>query len=142
MTIKDDFLEITKMVDLSGNKTGVEQVMDYLLSPEVVDKMIIASEMELPVLTLIAKGLEETFDENSNFPVVVTPTNNNATFRQNIGRMIKFIMNEYGYTPIDGNLSERSRIPAISGSKHFSTSAVYKKTCPAKYKITQKSEKI
>jgi hypothetical protein len=142
MGIKEEFMKKTKMLDVHNGKNGVEEVMDYLVDPATVFKMIIASEMELPVLTLIAKDLEKKFDENSNFPVVVTDDNQNTTARQNVGRMIKFIMAQYGYTPVDGGLSERARIPAILGSKYFSTSGIYKKTDEAKYQIEIISRKI
>ena len=142
MGIKEDFLKRTKMVDVHNGKSGVEEVMDYLVNPGIIDKMIIASEMDLPVLTLIAKDLENKFDKNSNFPVVVTDLNKNALGRQNVGRMIKFIMAQYGYTPIDGGLSERARIPAVSGSEYFSTSGIYKKTEEAIYEIEIISKKI
>lgn len=142
MGIKEEFLKKTKMIDVNGLKQGVEEVIDYLIDPPIIDKMIIASEMELPVLTLIARDLEVRFDENSKFPVVVTNDNKNATARQNVGRMIKFIMAQYGYTPIDGGLSERARIPAVSGTEYFSTSGIYKKTDEAKYEIKIESEKI
>lgn len=135
MGIKADFLGKTKMRDVNGNQTGVDEVMGYLSSPAVVNKMIIASEMKLPVLTLIAKELETRFNDKSRFPVVIMGDNKNATARQNVGRMIKFVMAQYGYTPIDGGLSERARIPAVSGSKCFSTSGIYEKTDIPKYEI-------
>lgn len=135
MGIKTDFMKKTKILDVHNGATGVEEVMDFLTDPITVDKMIIASEMELPVLTLIGMELEKKFDKNSNFPVVSMDDNKNATARQNVGRMIKFIMAQYGYTPVDGGLSERARIPAISGTEHFSTSGIYKKTDEAKYEI-------
>lgn len=142
MGIKEEFLKKTKMIDVHGVQEGVEEVIDFLVEPAIIDKMIIASEMELPVLTLIAKDLEKRFDEKSNFPVVHINDNKNATARQNVGRMIKFIMAQYGYTPIDGGLSERARIPAVSGTEYFSTSGIYKKTDEAKYEIKIHSIKI
>lgn len=143
MGIKEDFLKRTKMIDVNNGKTGVEEVMDYLVNPAIINKMIIASEMDLPVLTLIAKDLENKFDKNSNFPVVVTEGSKNALGRQNVGRMIKFIMAKYGYTPVDGGLSsERARIPAVSGTEYFSTSGIYKKTEDAVYEIEIISKEI
>lgn len=141
MGIKDDFMNKTKMLDPNNQtRIGVEEIVSYLASPPIVNKMIIASEMELPVLTLIAKDLEEKFNENSNFPVVIIGNNKNATARQNVGRIIKYVMAQYGYTPVDGGLSERTRIPAISNSKYFSTSGIYKKTDVAKYEIEVKNK--
>lgn len=142
MGIKDDFMSKTKMIDSSGQKNGIEEMMDYLCEPSVVSKMLIASDMELPVLTLVAKGIEDRFDDKSNLSVVNRKGNSNATARQNVGRMVKHIMRQYGYTPIDGGLSERARIPAISESKYFSTSAIYKKTEEAKYEIKISSNLI
>lgn len=135
MSIKDDFMNKTKMIDINGEKTGVEQMICFLTKPEVINKMIIASELELPVLTLIARDIEFHFDENSKFPVVFTENSKNATYRQNVGRMIKFVMSYFGFTPIYGGLTERTRIPAISGSKFFSTCAIYKKTSKHEYTI-------
>lgn len=141
MGIKEDFMYKTKMVDVHGETKGVGEVMDYLVEPTTVHKMIIASEMELPVLTLIAKELEQRFDETSNFPVVVIDDNKNATAKQNVGRMIKFVMAQYGYTPILAG-TNRMRIPAVSGSKYFTTSGIYKRTEEAKYKISIESKEI
>lgn len=58
--------------------------------------------MGLPVLTLIARELEEKFDENSSFPVTATKNNPNALYRQNVGRIAKFIMDKLGYVPATG----------------------------------------
>ncbi len=66
----------------------------------------------------------------------------NAVYRQNVGRIIKIIMSEYGFTPVDGGLSDRARIPAVSGARHFSTSAVYAKTTAPKRVIKVLSEEV
>lgn len=142
MGFKEDFLKKTKMLNTHGAKVGVDEVMDFLVKPETVNKMIIASEMGLPVLTLIGKELEIKFDEHSNFPVVYLGNDKNPTARQNVGRMVKVVMAQYGYTPIDGGLSEQARIPAVSGTDYFSTSGIYAKTEEAKLEIKVISEEI
>lgn len=142
MAIRDEFLARTKMIDVNGRRKGVEDITEYLFRDEIIDRMIIASDLEMPVLTLIAKDLETKFDENSDFPLVVTEDNKNAVYRQNVGRVIKFIMLEYGYTPIDGGLSERARIPAVSGARYFSTSAIYAKTVTPNREIKVTSEEV
>lgn len=142
MGFKEDFLKKTKMRDVNDEKTGVEEVMDFLVKPESVYKMIIASEMGLPVLTLIGGELERKFDAQSNFPVVYLGNDKNPTARQNVGRMVKVVMSQYGYTPVDGGLSEQARIPAVSGTDYFSTSGIYKKTEEAKLEIKVISEEI
>lgn len=135
MSIKSDFIGKTKMIDINGNKIGVEEMVDFLLRPDVIYRMVLASKLELPVLTLIAKELEEKFNQKSLFPVVITNGNYNATNKQNVGRIIRHIMKYYGYYPIDGGFSERTRLPAIASSKYFSTSAIYEKSHKSKYNI-------
>ena len=127
MSIVQEFLYRTKMVDKNGTKKGVERMVEYLASPEIVNRMIIASELGLPALTLIARDLESKFDENSTFPVVVFENDANATARHNVGRIIKFVLGKYGYVPVSDKLEERTRIPAIANAKYFSTCAVYAK---------------
>lgn len=142
MKISDEFMVNTKMVDKNGNKVGVREIAEYLSTPEVVFKMIIASNLKLPVLTLIAHDLEQKFNENSNFPVIIYPDNPNATARQNVGRIIKFVMKKYGYTPVAGGMDERARIPAISQSECFSTSAIYEKTDTEEWKLEVTAKEI
>ncbi|WFR58253.1 hypothetical protein QA584_04075 [Anaerocolumna sp. AGMB13025] len=142
MGFKEDFMKKTKMLDVNGGKAGVEEVMNFLVKPESVFKMIIASEMDLPVLTLIGAELERKFDAHSNFPVIYLGNDKNPTARQNVGRMVKVVMAQYGYTPVDGGLSEQARIPAISGTDYFSTSGIYKKTDEAKLEIEIISREI
>ena len=43
MSIVQEFLYRTKMVDKNGTKKGVERMVEYLASPEIVNRMIIAS---------------------------------------------------------------------------------------------------
>lgn len=134
MEMKDEFLFKTHMLDKNGEKTGVDQIADYMFRADTIYRMKLASEMGLPVLTLIARELEENFDENSCFPVVVTKDDKNALYRQNVGRIAKFIMDKLGYVPATGSV----RLPAVSKSRYFSTSAVYEKKKKGSYdfKIT------
>lgn len=104
-----------------------EKMMNYLLQPESINKMMIASEFELPALTFIVADLEKKFKDCDNAPLNHKGQYQNAVHRQNIGRMIKYIMREFGYKPIDGKISDRARLPKFSGSKYFSTSTVYAK---------------
>lgn len=102
---------------------------------DMIYRMKLASDMGLPVLTLIARELEEKFDENSSFPVTATKKDPNALSRQNVGRIAKFIMDKLGYVPAAGR---SVRLPAVSKSRYFSTSAVYEKKKKGSYdfKIT------
>lgn len=134
--MKVKFLTGTKMIDVNGSAKGVQEIADYMFMPETIYKLKIASDMGLPVLTLVAKELEDRFDANSDFPLEVTASSKNAVYRQNVGRIVKFIMNELGYVPVDGGISERTRIPAMSKAQYFSTCAIYEKTKPENYEIT------
>ena len=137
MEMKDEFLFKTHMLDKNGEKTGVDQIADYMFRADMIYRMKLASDMGLPVLTLIARELEEKFDENSSFPVTATKNDPNAPlYRQNVGRIAKFIMDKLGYVPATGSV----RLPAVSKSRYFSTSAVYEKKKKGSYdfKITEK----
>ena len=96
MEMKDEFLFKTHMLDKNGEKTGVDQIADYMFRADMIYRMKLASDMGLPVLTLIARELEEKFDENSSFPVTATKNDPNALSRQNVGRIAKFIMDKLG----------------------------------------------
>ena len=130
MEMKDEFLFKTHMLDKNGEKTGVDQIADYMFRADMIYRMKLASDMGLPVLTLIARELEEKFDENSSFPVTATKNDPNALSRQNVGRIAKFIMDKLGYVPAAGR---SVRLPAVSKSRYFSTSAVYEKKKKGSY---------
>ena len=87
-------------------------------------------EREIGNEVLMVENLSKTIDgvkvldENSSFPVTATKNDPNAPlYRQNVGRIAKFIMDKLGYVPATGSV----RLPAVSKSRYFSTSAVYKK---------------
>lgn len=107
--------------------TDTEGMLKYLLQPKSVDRMMTASDFGLPVLTFVVGDLEKMFGNCANAPLNHYGQYQNAVNRQNVGRMAKYIMREFGYEPIDGKLSERARLPKFSGSEYFSTSAVYVK---------------
>ena len=121
--IVNDFFSSSKI----HRNVDTEKMLIYLLQPEAINKMMIASEFELPALTFIVADLEKKFKDCKNAPLNHEGQYQNALHRQNIGRMIKYIMREFGYVPIDGKINERARLPKFSGSKYFSTSAVYAK---------------
>ncbi|MEA5135570.1 MAG: hypothetical protein VB035_05465 [Candidatus Fimivivens sp.] len=103
-------------------------IMEFLTSAEAVDRMLIMADLGLPSLSGVVSELEVRFGDSKDFPLNHTGEGQNATNRQNIGRMIKFIMREFGYSPVEGGLSERARLRDFANSQYFSTSAVYAKT--------------
>lgn len=126
-------------VGSSIDNTDTRAIMEFLSSPESVNKMIIVSDLGIPAITPVVRELEEKFANSNLSPLHHDGKNQNAVHRQNVGRMIKFIMAQFGYVPVDGGLSERARIPKFAGSEHFSTAAVYKKLQVPKYNIEVKS---
>ena len=133
MSISDEYF-VRSIID----NVDTRAVMDFLSLPESVNKMIIASEMGLPAITPIVKELEDRFENSGLSPLHHQGKNQNAVHRQNVGRMIKFVMAQFGYVPVDGGLSERARIPKFAQSKHFSTAAIYAKKKDSRYKIEVK----
>lgn len=133
MSISDEYF-----VGSSIDNVDTRAIMDFLSLPESVNKMIIASEMGLPAITPIVKELEDRFENSGLSPLHHQGKNQNAVHRQNVGRMIKFVMAQFGYVLVDGGLSERARIPKFAQSKHFSTAAIYAKKEDPKYRIEVK----
>lgn len=126
-------------VGSSIDNNDTRAIMEFLSSDESVNKMTVASDMGLPAITPIVEELENKFANSNLSPLHHEGKNQNAVHRQNVGRMIKFVMSQFGYIPIDGGLSERARIPKFANSKYFSTAAVYEKKQAAKYNIEVKS---
>lgn len=91
-----------------------EKCFDILNTPENVNKMMVISDLNKPALCFVVKDLENSLSENFL---------NNSTNRQNIGRMIKYIMFNYGYTPIS-----KGRLISRCKSKYFKTGTIYSKT--------------
>jgi len=102
--------------------------MDFLTSVNSVDRMIIMADLGLPSLSGVVSEPEAKFGNFKNFPLNHKGEGQNATNRQNIGRMIKFIMREFGYSPVDSGLSERARLKDFANSKYIATAAIYAKT--------------
>ena len=132
MTISEKIREGYFRGSLIRNEDTVA-IMDFLTTPNNINKMIIASDMGLPVLTPVVKELEDKFGYCELSPLRHTEATHNAVHRQNVGRMTKYIMAQFGYVPISKGLSEKSRLPKFSGARYFSTSTVYSKLSDAKY---------
>lgn len=100
-------------------------VMDFLSNPVNVQKMINASEAHYPALSAVVAELEEKFAYSEGFPLHHDAPDKNAKNRRNVGWMVRFVMREFGYTPIEK--SDRTRIGSNSGSKYFGNASLYKK---------------
>lgn len=133
MSITSDYF---KGSSIYNNDT--KAIMDFISSAESVNKMIVASDMGLPALTPIVEELENKFKNSNLSPLHHNGKNKNAVHRQNVGRMIKYVMAQFGYIPIDGGLSERARIPKFANSQYFYTAAIYRKLKQPKYNIDLK----
>lgn len=102
------------------------KAMDFLASPKSVQKMLAATEKGFPALSGVVAELEEKFAFSEGFPLHHESADKNAKNRRNVGWMVRFIMKQFGYSPIDS--FERTRIGSSSGSKFFGSAAVYCKT--------------
>ena len=101
-------------------------VMDFLSRPEIVQKMISASEAHCPALSAIVAELEERFANSNGFPLHHDAPDKNAKNRRNVGWMVRFIMREFGYSPVKN--SDKTRIGNKSGAKYFVNASLYEKT--------------
>ncbi|MFP7300526.1 hypothetical protein [Neobacillus niacini] len=114
------------------NNSDAAAVFSYLSEPENIKNMIVFSDMQLPVLTGIVKSLEETFQTSKDFSLVVDSN------RQTVGKMISFIMDFFGYSPIRHISSSEKRLRNFSGARYFKSSAIYEKTHEPKLQLQLK----
>lgn len=111
----------------------LEMVFRVLLDPVIVIRLQAFSDAKMPALTGACKEIETTFSS--------TEFLNDYQNRQNVGRVLKYVMRQFGYVPIESGLGERCRIPAAMMSV-FATSAVYEKGGSAKYKVDASLSKV
>ena len=110
---------------------SIEKIMDFLSAPESVNRMIVATELGKPALCGVVEELEERFGY-CDFPLHTREkgepnvNHNNSGNRRTIGWMVRFVMREFGYSPIP--LERQINRPVVSNSDYFSTSALYEKT--------------
>lgn len=100
--------------------------MDFLCDPVNVQKMINASEAHYPALSAVVAELEEKIGDSEGFALNYDAPDKNAKNRRNVGWMVRFVMREFGYAPIEK--SDRTRIGSNSGSKYFGNASLYRKT--------------
>ena len=117
--ITQKFMENTS-IDINED---VIKVFEFIASPDSVQKMMTSTDNGKPALAGIVHELEERFADCEGFPLNHEGPGKNAKNRRNVGWMIRFVMREYGYAPIDN--SERTRIGADAGSEYFGNAAVY-----------------
>ena len=86
--------------------------------------MLEASDRKLPVLEPLVEDLINAFGIQSDFPVVLDTGVDKKEFiknKQNVGRMVKLIMAQYGYKPIRTNV----KINVSTKAHSFKTCSVY-----------------
>ena len=107
------------------NKDSIA-IMDFLSDPVNVNKMIESANSRNPALAGVVEELEKKFAYSDGFPLHFDAPDKNAKNRRNIGWMVRYILREFGYTPIEK--SDRTRIGKNSGSKFFGNASLYEKT--------------
>lgn len=122
------FSDFTSNEDLLKNK-GAAAVFDFLIEPLNINSLIIFSELGLPALSGIASTLEDKFSNDPTFPL------SDFRNRQTTGRIVKFILGYFGYTPQVGGLDERAKLRTFSKAELFKTASVYSLTEKPKKRI-------
>lgn len=126
MSITTDFFAHSDL----DSKSDAYKVMEFLSSPETINKMIVVSDLGLPAMTAVVGKLEEDFGNSASFPLKRNTKDKNYTNHRHVGRMIKFIMEQVGYYPKKEGLNKsvKDPIPEFANSQYFGTSIVYEKT--------------
>lgn len=123
----NDFVRVSAVNKNLLTNLDAIKTFDFLKSAEVIVNEIVFSKQNLPVVSGIAKDLER-LSEHTAFPM------SDETNRKVVGKMIKYILNFYGYSPKDVPRSEK-RIRNFSEARYFKTSQIYHKTHDAKLKV-------
>lgn len=101
---------------------GAKKVFDFLAEPANIHNLVIFSELNLPALSGLVFVLEEKFGNEATFPL--TDFRN----RQLVGRMTKYILDFYGYTPCASGLGDKTQLKGFTRAKLFKTAACYSLT--------------
>ncbi|MCM1315147.1 MAG: hypothetical protein NC205_08585 [Prevotella sp.] len=97
------------------NNTDAKAIFDFLCIPENIHNMIVVSELGLPAISGIVKELEVKFENATAFLM------DDAKNRQTVGKMVKYILGEFGYEPV----VRRTQLRDFTGAKLFKTASVY-----------------
>ena len=114
---------------LIGNKDA-ESIFNFLKQPEIISNLITFSDAGLPAISGIGSYLETTYNNATDFPL------SNPHNRQQVGKMVKFILRFFSYETEINGLDERAQLLKFTKCDEFKTAAVYRKV---KNKIPQKS---
>ncbi len=136
--IVDEFMNTTKMEPAET----VRDIMLFLCDPLSVNAMIEATKRGKPALTGVVEALEDKLKDSVTFSLSNSPYNNFVN-RQNIGRMIKFIMKRFGYVPdktgrvgVRNKNGEITTKTAMDKGHLFASAAIYKREGDARYKVS------
>lgn len=102
------------------NNADSNAIFNFLCTPDVIYRMLIASELELPALTLVVKELETTYSGLAGFDL------SDENVRRNVGRFVKYVLKQYSLYPEETGLGEATYIPTFAKAQYFKTNAVYR----------------
>ncbi|MCI8293423.1 MAG: hypothetical protein HFH53_07815 [Hespellia sp.] len=101
--------------------TDAYDVFDFLCDPGNIYNMTIFSDLALPAISGLVENLENTFKNTASFPLT------DGQNRKIVGRMVKFILGHFGYTPVTTS-TNRNKLRNFSNAAFFKTAAIYSKT--------------
>lgn len=109
--------------------TDAQNVFSFLSKPSTIHNMMAFCEVGLPAISGIVSTLEDNYANAITFPLI------DFRNRQLVGKMVKYILDFYGYTPQTGGLDERAKLRNFSKSQYFKTASVYALTKAPQHKI-------
>lgn len=112
------------------NNTDAAAVFGFLCKPENIHNMIVMSKLGLPAISGIVKELEEGY---SNLPDFLLSEGSN---RQIVGKMVKYILGQFGYVPVANGHDERGQLRNFTGANLFKTASVYSLTSAPKCSLS------
>lgn len=96
-----------------------QDVFDYLTKPESIASFEVCTKLNISAISGIVKDLESNFANSKDFPLT------EETNRRMVGKMVKFIMEFFGYSVSAKGLEESAQLRKFTKAKYFKTAAIY-----------------
>ena len=125
----NDFLAANPNCTGFSSNSDAIAVFDFLNQDEIIIKMIDYSQLGKPALAACVSDLEAFVDALPHSAVSLS----DGFTRTVIGRMVKAVLEPFGYLP-----TAQKAFPKSCGAKHFTSASCYSLSGPATMKVVKR----
>jgi len=128
-----DFIQANPNCSKFASNRDAMVIFDFLNQDTNIIRMVDFSEMGKPALSGCVLALEAFFDQMQNPTITLA----DGFTRTAVGRMVKTILEPFGYRP-----TSQKSFPRDYVLKYFTSASCYRKTGPATMQIVKRVEAI